>query len=317
MPALGRRYFLFVDTEEEFDWDAPFRRESNQTTAIAALPEAQRRFRAAGAIPCYLVNYPVVANAASAAIMSALVQEQGAVIGTHLHPWVNPPHVEPVNRYNSFVGNLGAQAEGDKLRVVTEEIARVCGERPVIYRAGRYGIGPDTARLLLAEGYRLDVSVRSRFDYRAEGGPDFTGYPLWPWWIDRDRGLLELPLSTAFVGGLRGLGESGYRWLGRIPRAHGVFARTHLLERIALTPEGVPVADALRAIDALIDDGIGFFSLSFHSPSLVPGHTPYVRDADDLAMFWRWWDAVFNRFARAGIEGGDPRALIAAADAAR
>jgi hypothetical protein len=66
----------------------------------------------------------------------------------------------------------------------------------------------------------------------------------------------------------------------------------------------------------MIDDGTEIFSLSFHSPSLVPGHTPYVRDQNDLAGFWRWWDGVLNRFARHGISAADPLELIAAADRA-
>jgi hypothetical protein len=28
---------------------------------------------------------------------------------------------------------------------------------------------------------------------------------------------------------------------------------------------------------------------SFHSPSLAPGFTPYVRNEDDLLRFYDWW----------------------------
>ena len=31
---------------------------------------------------------------------------------------------------------------------------------------------------------------------------------------------------------------------------------------------------------------------------VVPGHTPYVRDAADLRAFWSWWDEVLDLFAR-------------------
>ena len=36
--------------------------------------------------------------------------------------------------------------------------------------------------------------------------------------------------------------------------------------------------------------------LSFHSPSVQAGHTPYVRDEDDLDALYDWWRRVFAYF---------------------
>jgi hypothetical protein len=55
-------------------------------------------------------------------------------------------------------------------------------------------------------------------------------------------------------------------------------------------------------------------TLSFHSPSLVPGHTPYVRDSADLAAFHDWWDRVFAHLDRRGIAPTTLAEVIAAAD---
>ena len=60
----------------------------------------------------------------------------------------------------------------------------------------------------------------------------------------------------------------------------------------------MPVAEAKAAIAHLLDSGQRLFSLSFHTPTVVPGHTPYVRDAADLRAFWSWWDEVLDLFAR-------------------
>jgi hypothetical protein len=81
----------------------------------------------------------------------------------------------------------------------------------------------------------------------------------------------------------------------------GALARSGLLARVALTPEGMPLQDVLEALDRLLDDGLQLFSISFHSPSLVPGHTPYVRDAADLARFYAWWDGLFEAAAKRGL----------------
>src|SRR3546814_20412009 len=74
-----------------------------------------------------------------------------------------------------------------------------------------------------------------------------------------------------------------------------------MLTRVAITPEGIPARDAIEAIDRMLDDGIRVLNLSFHSPSLEPGYTPYVRDAADLRAFYGWWDAVLDRMTKRGV----------------
>jgi hypothetical protein len=71
-------------------------------------------------------------------------------------------------------------------------------------------------------------------------------------------------------------------------------ARSGMLARIALTPEDMPIDDVKFAIRAMLDDGLQFLSFSFHSPSLAPGHTPYVRNSAQLSDFYRWWDKILS-----------------------
>jgi peptidoglycan/xylan/chitin deacetylase (PgdA/CDA1 family) len=303
---FGRRFVVFGDAEEEFDWSAPLSRESTGTEAFAALPVATRFFGEHGVVPTYVADWPVVANPGSADALRGMAEAEACDVGTHLHPWVNPPHEEEVTPANSFAGTLPQQLEAAKLRLLTERVAALTGRPPVAYRAGRYGVGPNTARLLQALGYRLDVSVRSRFDYSGEGGPDFTHHPIRPYWVADD--LLEVPLTTCLAGPL---GRAPA--LARSDRLRGPLARTGLLNRIPLTPEGVPLAEAKDAIERLLGEGHFLFSLSFHTPTLVPGHTPYVRDAEDLRAFWAWWDGVFDLFARHNVTPVRSSEIVAAA----
>ncbi len=303
--AFGTRFALFGDAEEEFDWSAPFSRGATATDTMRALPDANARFVAAGLVPCWLADWPIVTNPHSAAVLRDLVAQNRCTVGTQLHPWVSPPFDEDVGVANSFTGNLPVGLQAAKLGRLTDRIAEAVGVRPRVYRAGRYGVGAETARLLGEHGYALDVSVRAGFDYREQGGPDFTHHPVWPWRLGT--GLSELPLSTAYTGTLG-------RWPGLYNAGplRGTLARARLFSRIPLTPEGVPVADALEAIEVLLGEGHRLFSLSFHTPSLVPGHTPYVRDVGDLVTFWRWWDAVLGRFAQRGVQPVGSDDIIAA-----
>ncbi len=315
--SFGRRFVVCIDTEEEFDWTQPKRRDSVSVNAIRALPHAQARMRAAGVRPAYLMDYPVASDPCSVDILRGFLEEGACTIGAQLHPWVNPPFDEAIGVRNSFPGNLPRGLERAKLLALTERLEAGFGERPIVYRAGRYGIGPNTEALLDELGYRVDCSVRPLFDYAAEEGPSFWDAPAQPYWTGNERRLLEMPASALFVGMLRGLGGPLFRIGDRIPHLRGVLARTGLLNRVVLTPEGMPLDETLKGLRVLIDRGTRVFSIAFHSPSVEPGHTPFVRNGADLATFYAWLDGVFDFFAREGIEPATTHEVLAAAEAAR
>jgi hypothetical protein len=308
---FGCRFTVFCDTEEEFDWGRPRSRDNRSTSHMAAMPDLQERFRRRGVKPVHLVDHPIATDPRSVEMLREWLERGEISIGTQLHPWVNPPHDEEVNTYNSFVGNLPIELERAKIENLTEAIEAAFGRRPVVYRAGRYGVGPNTAALLEAAGYAADVSVRALFDYSDEAGPDFSRVKPFAYRVGG--ALVELPLSAAYVGRLRARGRGLYRAAGRLPRGRGILSRLDLLDRVPLTPEGVKLEDALAAVRALIGDGVRWFSLSFHSPSVEPGHTPYVRTPADLRAFHAWWDGMFDFFEREGIAPASIEETIAAA----
>ncbi|WP_233503567.1 polysaccharide deacetylase family protein [Sphingomonas psychrotolerans] len=140
--SFGTRFAILVDTEEEFDWRAPFSRNPGGTTHMRAMPTAHARFVAHGAALTWLVDYPIATCSRSVEILRSLIADGRSAIGTQLHPWVNPPFEEEICIANSFAGNLPAALEEQKLAALTEVIAAAFGVPPLVYRAGRYGIGP-------------------------------------------------------------------------------------------------------------------------------------------------------------------------------
>lgn len=296
----GPRFLITVDTEEEFDWSAPFSRDRHGTTHISDIPRFQALCDGHGVQPCYLVDYPITQDEAAAALLGGYAADGRAEIGVQLHPWVNPPFVEDVSVDNSYACNLPSGLERQKLTILYNAILESTGVRPDSYRAGRYGAGPETPSILADLGITIDSSVRSRFNYLPHGGPDYSRYPVKPYWLIEDA-LLELPLTTVFSGSLRKAGDEIFsRWF-ESDTARSILARSNMLERIALTPEGIPVDKALQAIDLALDEGIPVITLSFHSPSVTPGHTPYVRNAADLENFYAWWTAILGNLAAKGV----------------
>jgi len=308
--GFGQRFILTVDTEEEFDWGKPIQREGHTLHSVARLARFQEFCEGAGVVPIYLVDYPIASSPAACEALRPAIAAGRAEVGVQLHPWVSPPHDENVSEFNSFSGNLPAALEREKFRRLRDAIEQGFGATPLIYRAGRYGLGPDTASILTDHGIAIDTSVRSRFDYSVGGGPNYRDHPIVPWWVDRERGLMELPLTTVYWGLLRQFGPWLYPKMWRVPQLRGLLARIGMLERIPLTPEGVTLEEAIRGIDIAIDEALPLLVFSFHSPSLAPGFTPYVRSEADLDAFYDWWRAVFAYLQRRQVAPSSVASLM-------
>ncbi|HEX6112991.1 MAG TPA: hypothetical protein VFZ10_11815, partial [Geminicoccaceae bacterium] len=283
-PAL----VVVVDTEEEFDWSAPFDRAGTAVGHMAAIGRVQDVFDAVGVIPSYLVSYAIVAHDAGYRPLEPYLAAGRAVIGAHLNPWTTPPHSEELSAANSYPGNLPRELEAAKLAALARQIERALGVRPTLYKAGRYGKGPHTEALLEEQGFEVDMSPAPAMDLSADGGPDYARQSPRPFLFGRARRLLCLPNTGAFVGCFHALGPVLHSTMQHpaLTRLHlpALASRLGLLERLRLTPEGYTLAEMRRLTRALLARGQRSFVVSLHSPSVVPGNTPYVRSEADLAL---------------------------------
>jgi hypothetical protein len=288
-----------IDAEEEFDWSAPFSRAATNVASMAHQGPAHRVFEKFGVVPTYMVDYPVVTQDGGLGPLRDLLRDQRCDIGTQLHAWVTPPFLEQVTNCNSYPGNLPPALEFEKIRCITEKIEDSLGVRPRIYRAGRYGVGVRTADILKALGYQADSSAVPGWDFRPQEGPDFTAWSAVPCWLDADHTILEIPIAAAVTGrmaGSPGLRRATLSGLGERLGMPSLTSRLELLERIKLTPEGITVKEAKRLIRHMLEHGQKVFVLSYHTPSLVPGNTRYVRTQDDLRRFLAWLEEIYSFF---------------------
>jgi hypothetical protein len=280
---------VVVHTEEEFDWSKPYSRGATGVEHMRRIDRAQEIFDTHGIVPNYVIDYPIASQDIAIGPLKTFADSRRAVIGAHLHPWVSPPYTEEVNTRNSYPCNLPAALEAEKLARLTERIEASFGTRPRTYLAGRYGFGANTASILEELGYEVDISPAVPIDFSADGGPDYSGYTSHPYWFGERRRLLGLPGTGGYVGWLRGGGTALYRAATRPAMRRfgvaGVCARLRLMERIRLSPEDYSEPEMRRLTRALLSDGVRVFVFSFHSPSVMPGGTPYVRTESELARF--------------------------------
>jgi hypothetical protein len=301
MNTISRPVLLIcIDTEEEFDWHKPFNSKSTSTKHMKALHSWQEYFEEWGAKPCYVADYPVCDNTDAISQLCDYHHKGTAELGAHCHPWVNPPLNHEINSYNSYPGNLPYETEKAKLTLLTEAISTHLGESPKTYKAGRYGFGRNTGEIITQLGYDVDLSPSPGFDLREDGGPDyrFNSSNISRKTFAHGRTLTTFPLSGGFIG-----------WGGLIkPYAHalaqkmevlripGILAKARFADRIKLSPEGFTSSEHIKITQYLMSLGINVFTWAFHSPSMVPGYTPYVRNDKELSAFKTKFDIYFDYF---------------------
>jgi hypothetical protein len=278
---------VVIDTEEEFDWGAPYLRSNTHVTAMRHIGRVQTIFDRFGITPVYVIDYPVAAQPEGYEALLEIHRAGRCEIGGHLHPWVNPPHDESLSVRNSFMMNLPAPLQRQKLQALSDQIGEVFGRRPTTFKAGRYGLGTDTIGLLEEIGYDVDVSVCPQFDFSASDGPSFTMFDSRPFFLTPR--LFEIPCTADYTGWAGPLRPALHRLASRDAlaplRAVGVLARLGAVNRIMLSPEGNSFEDMRSLTEALYARGQRTFLLSFHSPSVDTGHTPYVHTHADLEAF--------------------------------
>jgi hypothetical protein len=285
MPStIPPRLVVVIDTEEEFDWSAPPSRANTSVTAMRHIDRVQRVFDRFRLRPTYVIDYPVASQAEGYEPLLGCWQDGRCHIGAHLHPWVNPPFAEPVTPTNTFMMNLPVALQREKLEQLTAAIS-LRFDAPRVFKAGRYGLGRDAVSILDDLRYSVDASVCPRMDFSDLGGPSFADFDASPFMLTSQ--LLEIPCTVGYVGWLGSYSRQVHSAASAFPqlRGVGVLARLGAVNRVMLSPEGNTLDEMCQLARTLVAGGYRLFTLSFHSPSVEPGHTPYVRTRQDVEDF--------------------------------
>lgn len=285
-----------IDTEED-NWD---RTQDNTVENIQSIPKVQNIFDSFGIRPVYLCNTSVVVDPVSSKILRAIFEQGKCDIGTHLHPWNSPPIKENLTEFNSHLKNLPYEFIKAKLYNLTEKIVEVFGIQPIIFRAGRWGLGENVVKVLIELGYKIDTSVTPFTSWESYGkGTDFSSSSLEPHTIMLDygvatpsiyeRSILEVPVSIGFNRTPFSFCSSVYDIIGKSPlrklRLIGLLDRSRLLQKIWLSPEFNNATEMLSLSNQLLNQGVNLLNFTFHSNSLKPRATPFVRTEKDLTLF--------------------------------
>jgi hypothetical protein len=298
-----------LDTEED-NWHRS--RHDVTVENICELRRLARFFERLGVRPTYFTTYQVARAPRAADVLREICDGGRGEIAAHLHPWNTPPLLEAFVPRNSMLNNLPADLQLAKLRGLTAALEETFDLTPRAFRAGRYGLGRDTVGALVSCGYRVDSSVSPFINLQAfDDGPTFVGAPIVPYRLAPggdvrqpapDGSLLEIPLSYGFSRGPFGFWDHAHRFFEAAPfrwlHFTGVAARTGLVKRIVLCPELASVADMLTLSRRLLEHGVRYLQLSWHSPSLKPGLSPFAATAADVERLYASVEAYLDGLSR-------------------
>lgn len=297
---LPPQLIVVIDTEEEFDWNKPVDRNSTSVLSMQYINRVQDIFDDYGITPCYVIDYPIASQEEGYNPLVNIFKDNRCEIGAHLHPWVTPPESEVLLPANTYPGNLEKTLEYEKLKNLTDKIRQHFEFQPVIYKAGRYGFGENTETILNELGYQVDLSYCPSFNHGVDGGPDYSGAHAEPFWFEEDKKLLEIPVTGSFVGSAGNASKGVFNFAQRYKKFKmpGILSKLGIVDRLVLTPEGYTYEEHVKLTRFLYHKGVRTFTWSFHSPTVMPGTTPYVNNEQDvqrfLDSFHQYFDFFFN-----------------------
>ena len=304
-------YFLVtIDTEED-QW-SDYSTAGQTLENIKAIPRLQALFEKYDIRPTYLISKPV-ANDPYAIEMLGDIEEKGkAEIGAHCHPWNTPPFTEAINPYNSMLCNLPSNLQHEKLFTLTSTIQNNFNIQPVSFRAGRWGYNSSVAKNLTRLGYRVDTSLTPFMDWRTYHGPDLSNSPLGPFFFNPpnimtsvpDGSVFEIPVSIGYSRTNFKMGHNVFAFFEkkRITKKYfiGSLVRLGILRKIWLSPEISTSKEMILLINILKRKGAKHLNLMFHSNSLQPGNTPFVKNGDDINRFFMRLEKVLHYISNIG-----------------
>jgi glycosyltransferase involved in cell wall biosynthesis len=294
-----------IDTEED-NWDPA--RGGITVENIRELVRLDRFFERLGVRATYFTTHQVAITPWAGDILRGLHQSGRAEVGAHLHPWNTPPIDLPLTSRNTMLVNLPEPVQVAKIETITKSITRAIGRRPTSFRAGRWGFGRTTANALLTCGYQVDSSVTPFKNWWEDDGPTHRGAPLEVYRLDgrgdsrvpvRDGPLIEVPLSWGYARGLWSVRARVHDLLDELRLRHlrleSLAARLHLVNQFVLSPEIAGVEDMVGLSRRLLATGVRHLHVSWHSPSLRPGLSPFITTRADVERLYTGIEEYFAR----------------------
>jgi hypothetical protein len=260
-------------------------------------------------VPTYLINNVVLEDTASVDILSSLPGKYE--LGAHLHP----EFIEPAKKYFDYAGKRGEanccyyppEIESEKIKNITNLFEEKFRYRPVTFRAGRYGAGPNTIQSLARLGYLIDTSITPHLcweDKSMEKPLDFRNAPEQPYWInenditleDTEGKLLEVPISVGLFK--RNVVKELIVGLGGLRHELRKYKPLWLRPYYSSAEEMTKIAGQFCA--KYEKSGSIVLNMMLHNVETLPGLSPYTKTESECVLYFNHLREFFSFCIRNG-----------------
>jgi hypothetical protein len=283
------RFAITIDTEVDKDINWHVSQPVTYTGVYQGVVDIlQPLFERYGVPPVYFLSNEILASTELSSVFAPYDMSGVAELATHLHYEAGGPlALRDIAGKNldGIQAQLSHDQEYEALRWLTEIFETRFGHRPASFRAGRYGLGPNSIRILADLGYLVDSSATPGlcWDYEISGQKyrcDYRQAPKHPYECasnDAGRpgssGVIQIPISLNKASlTLRELA----RLTIRRPRRY-IWARPKFATQAEMTQ--MVQAAAKR------NDPSEIMVVMFHNMEVMPGKSPYCRSQEDSRRY--------------------------------
>ena len=299
MNPVPPRLLVTIDTECD---RTPTWRTSSPLSFRGVTDSIPRRiqplFERFGVRPTYLISSEVICHPESAAVLASL---RNVELSTHLHGDDMTPRIKTWEMAGGVTDQMqweyGEDLERSKLETLTELFRQHFDHQPLSFRAGRFGAGPHTGRILKDLGYVIDSSVTPHVCWTSRTGEKRPDY----------RDFHEIPYALGADGDISRTGKGGILELPVTVLAPGTVLSKNPTEPIWFRPWYSDEDTLCRILDYVLDqpavDGVHRpLVMMFHNVELFPGASPYPKTEAEVQRYLDMMARVFERAEQRGIQ---------------
>lgn len=306
-------FLVTVDAECDDAWACS----KNVTTRNAQyLPRFHALCEVYGARPTYFTNFEMAMSPEFRGFARDLLRRGKGEIGMHLHAWDSPPIVpltEDDALYHPYLIEYPEHVMREKIDFITDLLEETFNVKMTSHRAGRWGFNAPYARLLARRGYTSDCSVTPLTswadhpgDPHGNGGPDYSYFPLLPYFLDLqdisqagNSSLLEIPVTAM------NLRSRTLRTLEQSLRSRSLVSRAlnrAFPPRCLLAPAKRNFRLMRRVIRKSVELQRPCVQFALHSSNLMPNGSPLFPTARDVEQLYDELHKLFS-LARQQLRG--------------
>jgi len=313
------KFIITIDTEADDQWR---RKKTVSVENLKYIPRFQELCDRYNFKPTYLCTYEIVDHSDFDGILNSYQKGGRAEIGSHLHPWTNPPYD---NKYDTcdnidkaaYPSELPLELFRNKLKKLTELIHLKTDKSPTSYRAGRWGFDASHIEVLLDLGYKVDSSVTPYVTWQnhkgnQQGGPDFRTTMNDPYMLNAmdvcksgDSGLFEVPTTITSTNRLFDI-----KTLDRLfNKFRKLKTGRSISRKLSLDPKWfrpypkINANELIRMYKTALRRNAPVIQMMFHSSELMPGGSPYNPTEESVELLFNKFEVLFSYIAKNGGHG--------------